>query len=297
MSSRAAFTAVVLAMLAAPLALAAEPGFLSAGRMDWENGSLAVQITRELDPRTDSLPRAKGDAETEIEAHLAPLLIEALSAVRLDSARSLGDLLSADPAVFTSIRERSLEASRDGLFLSSDFGSLIARYSVPMFGERGIAAALAHGKEVPIRKRLGYTPSRPYTGVLISARGTLPLSGKTSEVTLRPALFPRIFDQEMNLVLEKGMVSPEAIARWGMVGYADSLDDAVPFTRAGPDPLRIVARAAFGASPTDIVISSQAARQLLSLEQNIALLREGKIVVVYESLEEPSPQAPPAASR
>lgn len=285
MSSRAFIVAAVVAALAAPLALAAEPGFASVGSMDWENGSLAVEITRELDPATDSLPRAKGDAETEIEARLAPFLVQALAGVRLDSARSFGDLLSSDPAVFASIRERALSASRDALFLSPDFSRLIARYSLPFFGERGVASSVAHGKEVPIRARLGYTASRPYTGVLISARGALPQSGKSSPVALRPALFPRIFDQEMNVVLEKGMVNPEAIARWGMVGYADSNDDSVVFTRAGPDPLRIVARAAFGASPTDIVISSDAARQLLALEQNIALLREGKIVVVYESLE------------
>jgi hypothetical protein len=285
MSSRAAFAAAVLALLTAPLALAAEPGFASMGVMDWENGLFAVEITRDLDPSTDSLPRAKGDAETEIEARLAPLLVEALSAVQLDSARTFGNLLSADPTVFSSIRERALSASRDALFLSSDFSRLIARYSLPFFGERGIAAALAHGKEVPIRKRLGYTPSRPFTGLLISARGKLPLSGKSEEGALKPALFPRLFDQEMNVVLEKAMVSPEAIARWGMVGYADSLDDDVVFSRAGPNPLRIAARAAFGKSPTDIVISSEAARQLLTLDQNIALLREGKIVVVYESLE------------
>lgn len=287
MSSRAAFAAAaaVLALFAAPRALAAEPGFASTGRMDWEHGLLSVEITRDLDPSTDSLPRAKGDAETEIEARLAPLLVEALAAVQLDSARSFGDLLSADPTIFSSIRERALSASKDALFLSSDFSRLIARYSMPFFGERGIAASLAHGKEVPIRKRLGYTPSRPFTGVLIWARGKLPLSGKSSEGALRPALFPRIFDQEMSVVLEKGMVSPEAIARWGMVGYADGLDDGVVFTRAGPDPLRIAARAVFGTSPTDIVISSEAARQLLALEQNIALLREGKIVVVYEGLE------------
>jgi hypothetical protein len=285
MSSRAAFAAAVLLLLTAPLALAAEPGFASTGGMDWENGMLAVEITRDLDPSTDSMPRAKGDAETEIEARLAPLLVEALSAVQLDSSRSFGDLLSADPTVFSSIRERALSARRDALFLSSDFSRLIARYSLPFFGERGIAAALAHGKEVPIRKRLGYTPSRPFTGLLISARGKLPLSGKSAEGALKPALFPRLFDQEMNVVLEKAMVSPEAIGRWGMVGYAVSLDDDVVFTRAGPNPLRIAARAAFGKSPTDIVISSEAARQLLTLDQNIALLREGKIVIVYESLE------------
>ena len=284
MSPRSA-VAAILALLAGRLAFAAEPGFTSTGRMDWDSGVLVVEVTRELDPATDSLPRAKGDAETAIEARLGALLMEALSAVALDSTRSFGDLLSDDQALFTGIRERALLSPRDALFLSADFHRLIVRCSVPFFGEQGIVAALAHGKETPIVRRLGYTPSRPFTGVVISARGKLPVSGKSGEGVLRPALFPRIFDREMNVVLEKAMVSPEAIARWGIVGYAESLEDSVVTTRAGLNPLRIAARAVFGKNFTDIVIPSEAARQLLTLEANIALLREGKIVVVYESLE------------
>jgi hypothetical protein len=69
-----------------------------------------------------------------------------------------------------------------------------------------------------------------------------------------------------------------------MVGYAASIDDAATL-RAGALPLRLAARGVFGDHGTDIVISTDGARQLLSLAENIALLQEGRICIVYDSLE------------
>jgi hypothetical protein len=88
----------------------------------------------------------------------------------------------------------------------------------------------------------------------------------------------------MNLLLDKEMCSPQALSRWGMVGYAQGLDDTVVPLRAGVLPLRLAARAVFGDKATDIVISTEGARQLLALPENISLLQQGRIVIVYNSL-------------
>jgi hypothetical protein len=284
MNTRAA-AAAMIALLTAGLARAEERGLIVKPRAQWQPGQLAVEVSFDLDPMTDSLPRAKWNAETEIESRRGDFLVEAVSALAVDSSRTFGDMLAGDPSLFQSIRGRALEAPRVALFLSPDFRRLIARYLVPFFGETGIASAVAHGEQSPIRRRLGYAASRTFTGILISARGKLPAGGSSAEAALVPALFPRIFDQEMDLVLDRSMVSPETISHWGMVGYASSLEDSVVTTRAGLDPLRIAARAVFGKNPTDIVISEEAARQILTVPENIELLRQGKIVVVCEGLE------------
>lgn len=286
MNARRAALALALAGLAAAAALyAAEPGFSSSARVDWEAGILAVEVSFALDPATDSLPRAKWDAEMEIEARKAAFLLQAISGVTVDSTRSFADLLAADPALFRSIEERALAAPRKALFLTPDLQKLVARYSVPFFGSMGLAAAIAHGEETPVRRSLGYAPSRAFQGILISAKGKLPVGGTSAESLLRPALFPRIFDTDMNLVLDRSMVSPEAIERGGVVGYVDSLDDSAVTLRAGVDPLRIAARAVFGRNTVDIIIPAEAARQILTVPENIELLRQGKVVIVYEKLD------------
>ena len=80
------------------------------------------------------------------------------------------------------------------------------------------------------------------------------------------------------------MCSPAALAKWGMVGYADTIDEDAILKRTGQHPLRISARAVFGDHPCDIVIPTDAARRLLSVVQNMELLKECRIIVIYRSL-------------
>ena len=265
--------------------IVSEPGFAVTSRVDWAAGAIDVEISHALDPATQSLVRAKGNAETEIQSRLSDFLIRAIANVPVDSSHTFGDLLAADPDLFARVSQLSRGGLKDEIFLSPDFSSLTVHYSLSLFGAQGISSPLYPSRETPIRRRLGYVTTRKFTGVLISASGVLPESGTTRMMAARPALFPRLWDEQMNLVLEKAMCSPQALARWGMVGYAQRLDDPVVSLRAGVLPLRLAARAVFGDKAADIVISTDGVRQLLALPENISLLQQGKVVIVYNSLE------------
>jgi hypothetical protein len=81
------------------------------------------------------------------------------------------------------------------------------------------------------------------------------------------------------------MCTPQALSRWGMVGYSAAVDDPSADLRVGNVPLRLAARGVFGDNNTDLIISTDGANQLLAMPENIALLREGRIVIVYDRLE------------
>jgi hypothetical protein len=261
-----------------------EPGFTLESSVNWTAGSIGIQITRALDPATPSLARAKGDAQTEIESRGPGFMLRAIAPVIVDSSHTFGDLLGADPALFARVNALVLDAPRDQLFLSPDFTALVARYAVPLFGPRGIASPFFPSRESPPRRRLGYVATRRFTGLLVYAGGMLPEMGRPGTAAARPAVFPRFWDEEMNLVLDRSMCHPEALGRWGMVGYAQSLDDDVVALRAGPLPLRLAARGVFGDKATDLVLPTRGVRQLLTLPENIAMLQDGRIVIVYDSL-------------
>ena len=269
-----------------------EQGFTVRSRVDWAAGTLDVEASRLLDPSTPALPRAKADAETYIESRLSGFMVAALSPVPVDSGHSFGDLLGNDAALFS--RESNLVSSAQPreLFLSDDFTRLIARYALPLFGDQGLASPLYPSQGAPVRSRLGWVPSRPFTGLLIYAKGKLPAVGTEGMAEARPAIFPRIFDEQMGLVMEKEMCDPEALARWGMVGYAATLDDPVTLLRAGELPLRLVARGVFGGSASDLIIPTEGAMQLLTVPENRKLLQAGRIVVVYDSLDEGAMSSP-----
>ncbi len=278
----------LLALLARPVtagaADAGEPPDAVAGHVSWASGTFDVTITRPLDPGTDSTIRAKGDAETEIASHISDLLVQAISPLIVDSSHTFGGLLQSDPSLFAKVADLLEAAPRAAVSLSPDFSSLVVQYSLPLFGPQGIVSPLFPAQESPLRRRLGYVATRRFTGLLIYAQEPLPEVGTGRMVVARPAVFPRLWDEQMNLVLDKSMCQPESLAQGGMVGYAQGPGDDVVALRAGPLPLRLAARGVFGDNATDLVLPTDGVMRLLTLPDNIALLRACRIVVIYNSL-------------
>jgi hypothetical protein len=250
--------------------------------VNWRGNRVVAQIIHPLDSSTPSTESAKATAETDLEQHLPQALLRALGPLIMDSSHTLSDYLTSDPGLYARFNEIVINAQRTDLFLTADLRSLVARYALPFFGEQGIGSPLYPSKSALIRRRLGDVTTRAFTGLLIFARGMLPSPGTSRMATVRPALFPRIWDEQMNLVLDKGMCAPEYLARWGIVGYTQALDDPTMDLRVGNVPLRLAARGVFGDNDTDIIISLEGARQLLASAENISLLQEGRIVIVYD---------------
>jgi hypothetical protein len=100
-----------------------------------------------------------------------------------------------------------------------------------------------------------------------------------------PCLFPRVYDSEMHLLLDRSVVAPEILARngpsGGVLGYASGLGVAAG-ARVGGDPMRVMATQLFGDARTDYVISREDALRILSSSGNRELLRQGKIVVILD---------------
>ena len=265
-------------------ACAQDRGFDVGGEVRWAEGTCVVSVSRVLDPSIQALPRAKSDAEAAMDAAFSGLLFGALSPIVVDSSRTVGDLLKTDPAYFSWILDLARGAVKDELVLTPDFSRLTARYTFALMSDRGIATPLFPAQDVPIRPRLGFISSRVFSGLVIYARDALPAVGLAKEQVPVPAVFPRLFDEDMNLVLDKSMCRPAALAKWGLVGYAQSIDEDAILKRAGQHPLQITARAVFGDNPCDLVIPTDAARRILSSAENIELLKEGRIIVIYRSL-------------
>ena len=279
--------AAVLAALpaaAAPAPVLSEPSFVVTGDIDWSAAVIAVEARRTLDASLPSPVRAKADAETFLDDHMSDFLARAIAPLRVDSSHTIGDLLAADPDLFARINDNATSVRPTELFLTPDLSVLVARYRVPMFGPRGVAAPLFPAVPTPMHRWLGDVTTRKFTGLLIFAKGMLAARGTDRMLAATPALFPRVWDEQMNLVLDKSLCTPEALARWGEVGYFEDIDDPALDLRVGPLPLRLAARGVFGQVGTDIIISTEGARQLLALTENIDLLRDGKVAIVYESL-------------
>ena len=95
-------------------------------------------------------------------------------------------------------------------------------------------------------------------------------------------LFPQIWDENMNRVLEKNMVLPPTIKQKGLVAYHYTDDISFYEDRVGTDPLYIRTKQVFGRNRTDPVIKQKDALKILCLPENIRLLQEGKVVILLD---------------
>ena len=86
----------------------------------------------------------------------------------------------------------------------------------------------------------------------------------------------------MNLVFERNNVDPAIIKQNGMLGfhYSDNIEDYED--RVGADPLYIKVTQVYGRNRTDPVIKHKDALKILSVPENVDLLRKGKITILLD---------------
>lgn len=251
--------------------------------VDWQRGVLVMECSSELDPQISNLSRARFLAEQQIQLQLPTVFLDSLFPVTLNSFYSVGEYVKENTKAALSLGEAVQVNNKTYTHLSTDLREVVVRYDFPFFGESGIILPLlTHTSSFPMERYLGYVPVRDFQGLVIYARGSYPSYGKEGEEKVKPALFFRIFDEELNLVLEREMCDPRSLKKWGMAAYSYSLDETPFLPRIGPNPLRTMARGVFGKNGTDIIIPNKTARQLLAEESNHRLLREGRILIIID---------------
>ena len=249
-------------------------------QMDWSAGVIEARVELDLGLAGIRLPSGRSQADSVLTAAIPSLIRDRVLAVPLDSYRTVGDSLSdgtLEPSALDGFLEggRRLESA-----LSRDAQKLTARYAWSLTDLAGLYVRHSRPQEPAEAGR--FLATRDYSGIVVYAKGSLPVRGERRESGLRPCLLPRMFDEDMNAVLERNFVDPEALRSWGCVGYAADLDDPVVQARAGSDPLRIMASGVFGTARTDAVITGDDALRILGSPANRRLLREGRVVFVLD---------------
>jgi hypothetical protein len=141
---------------------------------------------------------------------------------------------------------------------------------------------IRHSSPIALPEADRFVPTRAYTGIIVYVQGEYAVRGEHRPGRLVPSLFPRIYDEEMNPILSRNHVDPQALRSGGIATFARGLDDPVIELRAGNDPLRIMAYQIFGTLRTDIIITRTDALKILGHPANRELVRTGRIVFVLD---------------
>ncbi len=111
-----------------------------------------------------------------------------------------------------------------------------------------------------------------YTGLVLDARG---FKG-------RPAISPKIYDENGAEVYGTLIVSRKYAMQQGICGYARDLTAAQNNPRVTNKPLTVKAISAEGASMTEFKISNDDAKQIRAAKDNLTFLQKCRVMIVLD---------------
>ncbi len=110
------------------------------------------------------------------------------------------------------------------------------------------------------------------TGLIIDARG----------VGLRPAMAPRVLDQNGNVIYGPGNYSREYAVTNGVAGYSKTLEAARADTRVQGNPLIVKCVASSGTNRADMVVSNADISKINSADRSFNILRDCRVLILLD---------------
>lgn len=247
--------------------------------VDWEEKTFSslLSLTNE---QGIIRPSDRAGSEVLLIDKMAYLVKAPLMSLYVDSANTLGEIVLQNTITnekLTSVINGS--TIKPGIYTSSMKDvSIKASFDLDKLG----SLMVMHNDPYTPTQPIEMVSSRVYTGIIIDARGTLSVQGEFVSSAGYPCFFPKIWDDTMELLYERNMMYSQEAKNSGIVTYASSDDESLYRDRIGNDPLHISARKIFGTNRTDPVISRTDALKILSVPENLELLKEGRIVILLD---------------
>jgi hypothetical protein len=116
------------------------------------------------------------------------------------------------------------------------------------------------------------TSSAVFTGLVVDATG----------LKARPAMSPKILDENGQEVYGSAFVSREYAVQQGMSGYAKKIEEAQKNQRVADNPLTIKGLKTDGAGRSNIVVSNTDASMLRSASENLSFMKKCRVMIVVD---------------
>ena len=118
-----------------------------------------------------------------------------------------------------------------------------------------------------------YVPPKPYTGLIVDARG----------LDLQPSMSPRIVDRDKRIIYSAASSDSDYVAKYGLVGYGKSRDKAMHSDRIGGEnanPFVVKAADITGSYKSDIVLENFDATLVMMADIDGDFLRECRVHIL-----------------
>ena len=244
--------------------------------VDWEQMKLYIYgssqiVTQDSGNIIDWQLKAARDAEQ----NLLRSFIDAMKYIQVDGYQTAHDVLYHDLQrneqiyrYFDKTRARSISYNET---------DVVVEKALNFYGPDGFIPILFKaGKETgAFPEYCDYVFSTDFSGLVIDARG----------LSRKPAIAPRIFDQEHNTIFSADLMERYHFNERGAVLYVTESNDSRIEERVGENPFRTIAISDDKLLVTDIAIFSEDARVLLHRQATLSNLQKGRVVIIIDAIE------------
>jgi hypothetical protein len=219
-------------------------------------------------------------------------LMEVIGGIPIDAESTVTDLVEKDKAVWVALKEMVAMAEVIHQEFTTD-GTVEVTVQMSMnggFSQLVLPKVIKQIASVRPIDGTSETPSTadadgasatsevvsgPYTGMIVDVRG----------IDITPCMAPRVCDENGQEVFGPAYASREFAVQRGMTGYVSDMETAARHPRVADRPLIMKGLRTGGAGGTDIVVSNTDAARLRSAFENLAFLRQCRVVIVLDAFD------------
>lgn len=251
------------------------------GGVDWTTGMITA--TGLGAPPENAVNRAQARAMAERAAFIVATrnLLEVVKGIRVDSATLVENFIVSSDIIKTEVsgfvqgaqilkKQANPDGSVEvlvGVKLQGDLlNTMIPKQTG---GGMPVPPAQAPAAPVPVPQA---SNGAAYTGLIVDARGT----------GVRPAMVPKIRNEEGREVYGSSFVNRQYAVEQGMVGYLKDVTAAQSNPRVTDRPLVVKAIKTDGPNKTDLVISNADAQTLHGMKEHLSFLEKARVMVVLD---------------
>jgi len=251
-------------------------------QLDWKEQKIIFDLSYPL-PQKGVNPSHRYQTEQYIESEAPELITESLGSLYIDSQNKLEDLLYQDPLFYTKVEHQVSELHKAFSRSTEDMKNFLLRYNVPFYPFL-ISLFVNENRESwkpNYFSALDYRREE-FTGIIIYAQDKYPVHGENDSNYLQPALFPKIYNPQLDIIYQEEMVNYDELIKNGMVSYSREhrLSPSEWRDSAGSKPLLLSTRSIYGKLHTDIILSEEDCRLIMANEAENQLLSNGKVFIL-----------------
>jgi hypothetical protein len=243
----------------------------STGKVDWTTGVITAVGIGAPPAQPANAAQARAMAERAAQVVALRNLLEAVKGVRVDSTTLVENFMVTSDAIRTEVNGYVQGAMvMDKKYMSD--GSVEVTVGMKLTGALA-DSLLPKGPLTPPTGISGAaTPGQAYTGLIVDARG----------LGVRPAMVPKIINEEGKEVYGSAWVNRDYAIREGMVGYLKDPAAAQANPRVTDKPLMVKAVKVSGDARVDLVITNADAAMLHGAAQNLSFLEKCRVIVLVD---------------